>query len=130
MKKLLLLAMSLLLMTAACSATKAPILNLQNQPAAKTLSMAQMEKAIMIGGSRVNWRMQKVKPGLIEATQMARSHTAVVEIPFTEKNYSIIYKSSVNLKADGDGNIHKTYNRWVRNLDKEINAAIVSESYK
>lgn len=113
-----------------CACTKAPIMNLHNQPVRQDLTMEQMEQCIMEGGARVNWRMRKVKPGLIEATQMSRGHVAVVDIPYTTNTYSIVYKSSQNLKYDGSGKIHKTYNRWVRNLDKEIHQLTMAAVYK
>ncbi|MBF5602231.1 hypothetical protein HQI21_26760, partial [Escherichia coli] len=38
---------------------------------------------------------------------------------YTATYYNIKYDSSLNLQAS-DGKIHKNYNRWVRNLDKDI----------
>ena len=44
---------------------------------------------------------------------------AEVRITYTATSYDIKYDSSLNLQASG-GKIHKNYNRWVRNLDKDI----------
>ena len=40
-------------------------------------------------------------------------------IPYTKQNYGIHYKSSTNLKYDGN-KIHKKYNTFVNNLDVAI----------
>ena len=42
-----------------------------------------------------------------------------MSIPYTATSYSINYENSLNLKA-ADGKIHKNYNRWVNNLDHDI----------
>lgn len=57
--------------------------------------------------------------GVIKARQQSRAHTAEIRINYTASSYDINYENSQNLRASG-GQIHKNYNRWVRNLDKEI----------
>ncbi|KIQ50633.1 lipoprotein, partial [Citrobacter rodentium] len=58
-------------------------------------------------------------PGVIRARQQSRDHVAEVRITYSATRYDIQYESSLNLLASG-GKIHKNYNRWVRNLDKDI----------
>ena len=60
-----------------------------------------------------------MKPGLLEGTLRLREHTAVVDIAYSTSNYSIVFKSGVNL-SEKDGQIHKNYNGWVQNLDRGI----------
>lgn len=57
--------------------------------------------------------------GRDKARQQSRDHVAEVRITYTASSYDIKYDSSFNLQASG-GKIHKNYNRWVRNLDKDI----------
>jgi len=63
--------------------------------------------------------MVEIGPGHLEAQILVRSHEAKVDIFYDEAMYSIIYKDSVNLKYD-NGLIHKNYNKWIRNLDIDI----------
>jgi hypothetical protein len=50
-------------------------------------------------------------------------HVAVLEVRFDTKNVRIGYKDSQELNYDkAAGVIHKTYNNWVRNLEKNIRA--------
>ena len=63
--------------------------------------------------------MTQVSPGVIKARYQTRNHVAEVRITYTATYYNIKYDSSLNLQAS-DGKIHKNYNRWVRNLDKDI----------
>lgn len=89
----------------------------------------QMKNAIMMAGIQRQWIMTDAGPGVIKATQKARDHSATVNIKYTATGYSIIYDSSFNLMASG-GSIHKNYNRWVRNLDKDIQVNLAAATLK
>mgnify|MGYP000624358470 CR=1 FL=1 len=95
----------------------------------KKVSDEQVYKAIKIAGINLGWKIKKVKPGLALAQLNIRNHMAKVEIPYTGKDYSIIYKDSINLKYDKeDGTIHNNYNGWIQNLEKAINMQIKLQS--
>jgi hypothetical protein len=42
-----------------------------------------------------------------------------VDVRYTATTYSITYKDSTNLNYR-DGQIHKNYNGWIENLDRDI----------
>lgn len=119
--RVVILSLGFAVLAAGCR--MAPIMNIVDSPVQtytnKSVSVADVEKAIVRAGSALGWRMRPVKPGLIEGTLSLREHVAVVEIPYTAKSYSIQYKDSTNLKYDGS-QIHPNYNGWVQNLDKGI----------
>ncbi len=79
----------------------------------------QVKNAILKAGIQRHWVMSEVGPGVIKARQQTRDHVAEVRITYTATSYDIKYDNSLNLQASG-GKIHKNYNRWVRNLDKDI----------
>ena len=79
----------------------------------------QVKTAILDAGKGLNMKMVATKPGEIQGTYQSGSYTAVVSIPYTKQNYGIHYKSSQNLKYDGN-KIHKKYNTFVNNLDVAI----------
>ncbi|MCT4700312.1 hypothetical protein MUA02_00415 [Enterobacteriaceae bacterium H20N1] len=79
----------------------------------------QVKQAILTAGQGRNWIMTVAGPGVINATQNVRDHSATVRINYSEREYSIHYVSSVNLMASG-GEIHRAYNHWVNNLDNDI----------
>lgn len=85
----------------------------------KTVSMEDVQKAIVRAGVGLGWQMKPMGPGLIEGTLMLRSHMAKVDIKYDTKTYNITYKDSSNLDYKGDS-IHKNYNGWVQNLDNGI----------
>jgi len=97
----------------------APIVTASGAPA----SASDVQKAIERAGATLGWRMHPVRPGLIVATLQTRSYTAVVDITYDANAYSITYNNSANLNYDGT-NIHRTYNGWVRNLDRVIRAQL------
>ncbi|EAM7299174.1 hypothetical protein T029_19210 [Salmonella enterica subsp. enterica serovar Give] len=79
----------------------------------------QVKTAILKAGQKRDWIMTEDGPGMIKGRLQARDHSAQVIILYSATSYSINYENSLNLKA-ADGKIHKNYNRWVNNLDHDI----------
>lgn len=134
MKILLPLATALVLSVATLSSQAAcmrcaPIQNVTDAPVpsdgGKPMSSEEVRKAIVRAGATLGWQMNSSAPGKIAGTLVLRTHTAVVEIPYSSKSYSILYKSSVNLD-ESDGQIHKNYNSWIQNLDKAIKVQLTA----
>jgi hypothetical protein len=100
----------------------AAIYNVNNDPIGVKTSMDKVYKAIKIAGATKGWIITKVKPGLAMGKLNVRTHQAVVEIPYTDKSFSINYKNSLNLKYNAQTNqIHTNYNGWIQNLENAIN---------
>lgn len=94
-------------------------------PPGKTLTLEQVRKEIITAGIAAGWEMKDSKPGEILATLNIRSHQAIVAIPYTNKDYSILYKDSSNLKYDAQAQtIHKNYTGWIQKLDTTIRARL------
>ncbi|MDO9118649.1 MAG: hypothetical protein Q7U39_11875 [Nitrospira sp.] len=93
----------------------------------KDASQDQVQKAIIEAGVKLGWVMAVAKPGEIVGTLNVRSHTAIVTIPFSSKNYSILYKDSTNLKYNADKHtIHENYTGWIQRLDNEIRVRLTA----
>lgn len=94
-------------------------------PGGKELTMEQVQKEIIAAGIAAGWQMAPTQPGEIIGTLNIRSHQAVVTIPYTTKNYSILYKDSTNLKYDADKHtIHENYTGWIQRLDGAIRSRL------
>ncbi len=94
-------------------------------PSGKELTLEQVRKEIMAAGVAAGWQMTDVKPGELLATFNLRSHQAVVSIPYTTKDYSILYKNSSNLKYDAEAKtIHQNYAGWIQRLDGAIRSRL------
>lgn len=93
-------------------------------PAGRPLSADQVKASIVRAGAALGWQIREEASGKLVGTLILRSHTAVVDIPYSATSYSIQYKSSIDL-SEGDGQIHKNYNGWIRNLTKGINAQLL-----
>ncbi|PZL87082.1 hypothetical protein FJP62_03000 [Pantoea vagans] len=100
-----------------CART-APIHNV-NQSLTQRYSDNQMKTAIIEAGIGRKWVMTPVSPGVITGRLSQRGFAATIRITYTSQNYRIDYVSSENLKA-GQGQIHSNYNRWIANLDQDI----------
>ncbi len=114
-------ALALMLVVAGCNRVQ-PVYKVENHPVpavAQTSSLATIETAIYEAASSNGWMVEKVNPGLMRATQKWREHAATVDIVYSQKNYSINYAGSANLKADQDY-IHRRYNSLVLKLEQEI----------
>jgi hypothetical protein len=92
-------------------------------PQGKTLTHDQVRAAIYRAGAALTWQMADEGPNMIVGTLHLRTHTAIVEIPYSTTSYSIKYRSSVNLN-EKDGMIHKNYNGWIQNLTRGINTQL------
>jgi len=103
--------------------TSKPVYNVKNENVPNTrsaqLSLSDIEKAILSASQKRGWSVRVIKPGLIEASISSRKHRAAVEIPYSQSDYSIIYKSSENLEYE-NGKIHRNYNNWIIRLSRAI----------
>jgi hypothetical protein len=119
--KQILVALGVVLLVAAC--TTRPIVNITDAPivttGGKQLTEDEVRKAIITAGSGLGWVIAPVSPGLATGTLNLRTHLAVVDIRYTTKSFSIIYKDSTNLHYRS-GQIHRNYNDWIENLDRDI----------
>ena len=91
----------------------------------KELSLEQVQKAIIDAGIKQTWIMTPVKLGEMLGEYNVQSHQIHVMIPYTTKNYSILYKDSSNLRYDpAKRTIHVNYQKWIERLDNEIKARL------
>ncbi len=107
----------------------APVYNVEDaaivSTSEKAMSAEKVKKAIILAGASLGWQIRPVKDGELLGTLHLRDHVAQVDIKYSPKSYSILYKDSTNLKYDGT-NIHSNYNGWVQRLQQTINAQLVT----
>lgn len=103
-----------------------PIYNVQDTSipaAAHKLSVEQIGSVIMKTALDGGWNVNAVKPGILRCSMKWLDHTAVVEVVFTDRTYSIRHVSSENLKEDA-GQIHRKYNNYIHKLQNDIDHAL------
>lgn len=101
--------------------TSAVVYNVEKDQIETSASTDKIYKAIRRAGQSKGWQVSQVKPGLAQAKINLRNHMALVEIPYSSDDFSIVYKDSMNLNYDSEkGTIHKNYNGWVKNLENQI----------
>ncbi len=117
---------ALFLVLAGCNHTQ-PIYNVEQEAvpvsARQKVSTEQVGAIIVKVASNEGWIVEKTKPGLLHCKLNWREHTAVVDIVYSDKDYSIHHVSSENLK-DQDGKIHRKYNERIHQLQDEIDRAL------
>lgn len=108
----------------------APVVNpTSSMPILEKVSDKNIKEAIIRAGANKNWVIIPTGPQQLEGRLNIRAHTAVVEITYDKKNYSITYKDSVNLQYQ-DGSIHPNYNRWIVDLENEIRRQLAALNVK
>jgi hypothetical protein len=145
--RLVAISVSILFVTGCVSII--PLHNIDDHTIVQELSEQQVKEAINSGIEAAGWTVENEAPGKILATYTRRIHTVAVNIRYTEKNYSITYAYSINMKVhctDQDKAkgvtltkwpeqtcggarpklIHQAYNKWVKRLNSEISAALSS----
>jgi hypothetical protein len=106
---------------AACSRAE-PVYTVSNHPippVAQKLTLPEIEKTIMLAGAQRNWRFEPVKPGQLKGRYFDGKREAVVDVSYSQTAYSIALNSTMNLRQT-DNTVHGTYNRWIRNLEEDI----------
>lgn len=83
------------------------------------LTLQAVETAILEAARIRGWETQVVEPSHIVATLRVKEYRVTTDIFFETDRYSIRYRSSTNLDYDGT-HIHRSYNRWIRNLNLDI----------
>jgi hypothetical protein len=118
-RKLLAGVLLLGLVDAAC--TTVPILDppRANLPANPGRTETDVANAIKQAALQLRWEVREDGPGQMTATLHLRSHVAVVSIHYDANSYEIRYADSTNLDHQGN-QIHRNYNKWVKNLDARI----------
>ena len=120
-------ALALVVSLAGCAGV--PIMNvtdaLTTNASGKAQSKEEVRAAILRAGAALGWQIKDEGPNMLVGTLQLRKHLAVVEIPYSTTNYSIKYRSSLNLNQKGM-TIHKNYNGWIQNLTRGINAQLTA----
>ncbi|VAW46071.1 hypothetical protein MNBD_GAMMA03-200 [hydrothermal vent metagenome] len=100
-----------------------PVVNVESEIVPSNVqSKADVKKAISKAGASLGWRVREVDANTLKATIRVRNKFPVeVTIPYSKSEYSILYRSSQNLKYNAEKNtIHKNYNNWIFNLNNRI----------
>jgi hypothetical protein len=125
---ILTVAASLLAFAASPATAAEPVYNPDPIAVPAGKSVADVKKAIRKACFDKGWEAREIGAGHIQAkyTKSGRKgamHSAVVDIRYDAKNVRIAYKDSQDLDYDaGAKTIHKTYNRWIRYLEKNVRA--------
>lgn len=89
------------------------------------LTQPEMREAIYRALPVYGWVGRDVGPNVIRATLNVRSHQAVVDITYDPQTIKFDYVSSNNLLKEVEANkIHRSYNRWINNLQTAIVTAL------
>ena len=89
---------------------------------------AEVRKAILEACIGRGWNVDSKTDSLIVATLHHNKERVTVHISYSKNHVKIAYKSSVNLlheKKNGRNLIHKSYNRWVKNLEHDIKVKLL-----
>ena len=125
--KLILTAVFAAMLVTGCAGT-APVKNV-SQNIAGSHSNAQVRQAILSAGLSRGWIMNPTADGVIDGKILLRGHSADIRITYNTNSYQINYITSGNMDTK-DGKIHPNYNRWVANLDKDIQLELARQNIK
>ena len=89
----------------------------------KPLTLEQVKKVILLAASQRHWTASERDKNRIRLSYSRGKHSAVIDVVYTAKKYSIVYVDSANLNYEGD-NIHPTYNSWVNSLKQGIDLGL------
>jgi hypothetical protein len=117
---------------AACGS--APIYEVTNHnmpPAAERLTQEEIDSLVIQEAHERGWRLEQIGPGHIKAIlesghqRESGPQRAVAEIRANKQNLNIKYLESTNLN-ERNGKIDRSYNRWIRILQRDIVEAVAA----
>jgi hypothetical protein len=123
--KFLTVMLSVLVIAAAAYARSSPMVTYQDVvvQSDKALTLEQVKKAILQAASQRHWTASERDKNRIRLSYSRGKHSAVIDVAYTSKKYSILYVDSTNLNYEGTS-IHPTYNGWVTSLKQGIDSAL------
>ncbi len=143
-----------LILLIGCKAAPVYNVNQSEIPVPGSISLKQVEKAILKGSKLAGWQAKPMGRGRIAATYLAKRGmlAAMVDITYDQSAYSITYRNSRNLKytersgesqefddffseynpfndqnqaaGQPSATVHKVYNKWVEALERKINTSL------
>jgi hypothetical protein len=126
MKKLSLVVALLVPILSVTACKRADLANVESAElgAPANVTLDQVTEMIEMAGAARGWKMTPKTPGRMAAEIFVNNkHTAVVDITYDTKIFSIMYSSSINLNYSTGGSrtyIHPNYNTWVQLLKQSI----------
>jgi len=118
-----------LVVLAGCKST-IPVPQYVDQPVAqngeKISTIKDVERSIIRAATSLGWKTKVKSAGEILATLDIRKHQLVILIKHDDKNLTVAYQSSINLKYDGK-KIHRQYANWVTNLLRAIDVQNITK---
>ena len=110
--------------TPALARSPVPIVDFKDQAILttgdKTLTSLQVRDAIVRAAASLGWTLAPDGDQKFVATLVVRNkHTVVADVTYTPEKYSVVYKSSINMKygiEKGVPVVHPFYNDWARTL--------------
>lgn len=108
-----------------------PIYNVEHHPLpveAKKLSLQEVSQRIRQALSQRDWRCDETTPSVLICHLERRTHKAIVQIDFGRDFFSIHNIKTENLNSKS-GTIHPKYNKWIKNMEKDILRALSAPTY-
>lgn len=94
------------------------------------MPLAAVEAAIVEAGSRRGWRFQHIEDGRVRAIYSKRwPWYAEADVVFSSQSYRIVKVVAKSMENRNDG-VERAYNRWVTNLDDDIQAKLAELSVR
>ena len=87
------------------------------------LTLGEIRQAIIKAGQQKRWVINENKPGELTGRFNPGRFSVEVAIPYSTKSYSILYRNSTGLKANGQ-KIHRKYKRIIIDLQNAIRTGI------
>ncbi|MGB2739909.1 MAG: hypothetical protein WBC60_05060 [Cognaticolwellia sp.] len=130
MNKFYILAISVVLVVLTGCKSTIPVPQYIDQPIAqsgeKASTTKDVERSIIRAAASLGWETKIKSESEVLATLNIRKHQLVILIKHDDKNLTVDYQSSINLKYNGK-KIHRQYANWVTNLQRAIDVQNVTK---
>ena len=123
-KRALFTAVATAIIAASSTVSANPMIQLPVQQIVTPVSMEQLQKCVTASAISTNWTVLENRPGnLLLRYSRNPKWWVKVKVTYSEKEYRIddVDSDGLNYRMkDGVPDIHRNYNRWIKNLNKYI----------
>lgn len=121
-RRTMLLVVASALVLSACGTT--PV---QPTSYAGGITHEELKKIILLSLAERGWLLSDEKENLVAARHVRGSFIAAINITISKNHYTIeMDPVNTTLKSD-EGRVHRRYNKWIRQLDADIQRRILKE---
>jgi hypothetical protein len=128
----LILILPIIALCLTCCRRQQEVYNVTDHPLpdqAQDMSSSEIARIIKQTASNRGWECNNYGSNTVRCRMNRRGHSAVMDVLYTKRSFSIKHISTNNMMEDDGTKVHRNYNKWIRKMEKELVQALNKRGY-